>query len=341
MRLLGIALVIALGILPLVAPFTVAKDSGLVVGVYLYPWYSSDGRHWDNTVLDKPYIGYYDSRDPATIEWQLKLIANAGIDFIIISWWGPNSFEDNAAKVIADYVGRHGLKFVIMVEPYLGNDGSLYNRSFWENVLDYIDSNYIKPYSNSYLYLHGKPLVMAFNPIGMYYNPSNDFPQYTIRITGNDIDNAKYQDWDYWPDYIDVNNVELRIRKDGMVAVIPRYSDIHFRTPGKSIDIDYSQGLYVKEWEWILNNTNNVNIVIITSWNEYHERTEIEPHYDANATVDPFYIYNLTKEYVIKAKSIGYYGMSLDFGYYILGFSVGIFMFTWIVRILKAALGLK
>lgn len=46
------------------------------------------------------------------------------------------------------------------------------------------------------MYLHGKPLVLAFNPIGLSYRSHGDFPEYTIRITGRDVDNAGYHDWD-------------------------------------------------------------------------------------------------------------------------------------------------
>jgi len=270
-----------------------------LVGVYFYPWYFiSEGRHWDNTVRDTPVIGYYDSNDPDTIRWQLKLIRDAGIDFIVFSWWGPNSYEDNTAKIIVKYLREYGLKFAIMIEPYLGNDPSMYDKAFWENTLSYLKTNYIEPYSNIYMHLNGKPLVMAYNPIGMRYNPKPDFPEYTIRITGNDIDNARYQDWDYWPDYIDPYNVNLRVRINGYVSIIPRYDDTHFRTPGKCLDQNYTILLYQKEWEWILKNRDKVSIVMITSWNEYHERTMIEPHIDATANVHPFYIYELTAKYI-------------------------------------------
>jgi len=90
----------------------------LYIGVYFYPWYSvSEDRHWDNTVRDKPYIGYYDS------------YKEAGIDFIVLSWWGPNSFEDNTTRVIVKYLNGYSLKFAIMIEPYLGQDPNIYNKT--------------------------------------------------------------------------------------------------------------------------------------------------------------------------------------------------------------------
>ncbi|MEM1639197.1 MAG: hypothetical protein QXJ69_03865 [Desulfurococcaceae archaeon] len=141
-----------------------------IIGVYFYPWYSPDGRHWDPSVdpswavVEQPLIGFYDSRDEQVIRWQLKLIRDAGIDFIAISWWGPGSFEDEAAKIIVRYLREYNLKFAVLIEPHLGsNNSSLYDKGFWESSLRYIMENFIEPYGNAYMYLHGKPLVLAFN----------------------------------------------------------------------------------------------------------------------------------------------------------------------------------
>ncbi|MEM4847282.1 MAG: hypothetical protein QW794_05960, partial [Thermosphaera sp.] len=58
---------------------------------------------------------------------------------------------------------------------------------------------------------------------------------------------------------------------------------------------------YRKQWEWILKNADKVSIVMITSWNEYHERTQIEPSF-SNQTADPWFLYNTTKEYIALLK---------------------------------------
>ncbi|MEM4670926.1 MAG: hypothetical protein QXJ84_00935 [Desulfurococcaceae archaeon] len=296
---LTVLLIIAMSLLTL--GFT-HEDRSVTVGVYFYVWYSSDGRHWSDSpvtsVIETPVIGFYDSRDESVIKWQLKLIRDAGIDFIVISWWGSGSFEDEAAKIVIKHLREYGLKFVILVEPYLGNDPSLYNKEFWFSAISYLRANYISVYDDVYFKLHGKPLVLAFNPLGLMYRPHEDFPEFTIRITGNDIDNAKYQDWDYWPDYLlHSDSVELRVRRDNVVSIIPRYCDTHFRTPGACLDPDLSQGLYRKQWEWVLRNADKVSIVMITSWNEYHERTQIEPSF-SDETRDPWLLYNTTKEYI-------------------------------------------
>ena len=284
----------------------------VIVCVYFYVWYSSDGRHWGApgdpqwSVLDVPVLGYYDSRDVEVIRWQLGLIREAGIDCLFISWWGPGSFEDMAAQRVFGALREYGLRAAILIEPYRGGDPNLYDRAWWDRVLAYIKENYVDRYPGVYLYLDGKPLILAFNPIGMKYNPSQDYPGYAIRIVGNDIDNAGYQDWDLWPDYDASLTGELRVRRDGYVALAPRFDDEHFRPGGvPAYDPDLSRRWYEKQWEWVLGNLDRVRIVAIYSWNEYHERSAIEPHNDATAAnKDPFYLYNVTKQYIKKLRTL-------------------------------------
>ena len=274
------------------------------VGVYFYPWYSiSQNRHWIN-FTDKPIIGLYDSYNETVIRWQLKLIKDAGIDFIIFSWWGPSDFTDYTIKTIIRYLREYGLEFIILIEPYINyTDPGPYDESFWEYTLNYLRDNYIELHRDLYFCLNGKPLILAFNPIGMTYNPSNDYQEYMIRIVGNDIDNARYQDWDLWPDYDKDLSGLLRIRRDGYVAIAPRFDDKHFRSNDSSrYDPYLDKEWYKKQWEYILANRGKIKVIAIYSWNEYHERSMIEPHIDATANTSPYYLYNLTKQYIEKLK---------------------------------------
>ncbi|WFO74718.1 hypothetical protein J4526_06460 [Desulfurococcaceae archaeon MEX13E-LK6-19] len=297
-----------------------------VVAVYYYVWYGSDGRHWsdsnDTLVLfgDMPVIGFYSSMNTSVIEWQLGLIEDAGIDVLFVSWWGPRSYEDHAAQKLFSIIsnGNYSVKAAILVEPYLHTERSdWYNESFWSITLDYIMENYVEKYPNVYFRLNGKPLVLAFNPIGMTYKPNDN--RFEIRIVGNDVDNAGYQDWDLWPDYlapwVTLKDVELRVRRDGYVALTPRFDDrlfcIYSNRTGcddRLVDPTYVAQAYIKQWEWVIEHKNEVKIIAIYSWNEYHERSMIEPHYDATAEIPgytPYTIYNITKHYIQLLKKTG------------------------------------
>jgi len=297
------------------APSPDATPSGPFVAVYFYVWYGEGlgGRHWNDSaftpVVDEPLIGYYSSLDPGTVEWQLRLLRQAGVDALFISWWGPGSYEDRAARLVFENLERFGLKAAILVEPYLGSDPESYNYEWWNQVLDYIKKNYVERYPGVYFRWEGKPLLLAFNPIGMKYDPEPDFPAYAIRIVGNDIDNAGYQDWDLWPDYLAPwttdKPIALRVRRDGYVAITPRFDDRIFCELGvrtgcdqRLLDPNYTLQAYAKQWDWILQHRDQVRLVAIYSWNEYHERSMIEPHHDATKPSHLVYdVYALTRTY--------------------------------------------
>ncbi len=297
MRLGPLYLLFFLILLPILQVYSVSTP---VICIYYYIWYGGPDHPWDD-VTSTPMIGYYNSSDLSVISWQLSQIRQLGVYCLFISWWGPGHYTDIAAKRVFELLPEYGLKAALLVEPYRGNNADFYNKSWWNETLSYIRQNYIEKYPRAYFYLMGKPLIIAFNPIGMNYNPSSDFPDYTIRIIGNDIDNAKYQDWDLWPDYDTDLTGKLRIRKNGYVAIAPRFYDEHFRPGGvPPYDPNLTLGWYQKQWNWILENKERIKIIAIYSWNEYHENSAIEPQNNILDAKKPYYLYNTTLQYIQK-----------------------------------------
>ncbi len=192
----------------------------------------------------------------------------------------------------------------------------MYGESFWRKVLDYIYRHFVEPYRNVYLKLDGKPLVLSFAPVGLVYRPKD--PRFVIRVVATRVDLWKplslfgiRADWDLWPDYIvGKPRVELKIRTDGYVAIAPRFDDTRMCIAGarrgcwsRLLDPDYSSRIYEEEWRWILSHLDKVKIIAIYSWNEYHERSEIEPHIDATAR-NGLYPYEITKTFIQRVKSL-------------------------------------
>jgi hypothetical protein len=101
---------------------------------FYYPWYatqSRDGgwRHWDqggHTPPDDigsdyyPVREAYSSNDPAVLDGQMAEMANAGIDEIVTSWWGQGSYEDHALAGVVGAARAHGVRVAIHLEPYDG-----------------------------------------------------------------------------------------------------------------------------------------------------------------------------------------------------------------------------
>src|SRR6476646_1279342 len=68
-----------------------------------------------------PLVGPYDSLDPAVIEYHLLLMKLAGIDGVIVDWYGLEDFLDDAAhhrnnKEAFAQANRFGLRFAVCYE---------------------------------------------------------------------------------------------------------------------------------------------------------------------------------------------------------------------------------
>jgi len=104
------------------------------VSAFYYPWYgtsAADGsyQHWSqdghappNDIASSyyPAIGLYSSSDKLVIDAQMSEIQSAGIDEIAVSWWGKGSPEDLRMPAIVASAGRRGVTVAAHIEPYQG-----------------------------------------------------------------------------------------------------------------------------------------------------------------------------------------------------------------------------
>ncbi len=119
-------------LLALVLPATAA--AGVRVSVFYYPWYgtmSHDGafQHWgqrdhvppnDIASAFYPARGLYSSSDRLVISAQMDEIHAAGIDEIAVSWWGRGSAEDARLPVLVSAARADGIAVAVHLEPYPG-----------------------------------------------------------------------------------------------------------------------------------------------------------------------------------------------------------------------------
>jgi hypothetical protein len=259
-------------------------DDDVKVGLYYYVWYNEgDGsRHWNdepcNTAVDKPILGYYNSRNVTIIKQHLGWFNQLNISFLIISWWGPNSYEDNTTDIIFSTVQQNNypIEIAIMVEAY--NRSGVYH---FKAIYDYINNTYVAPYESIYMKLNDLPLVCFFNDnINMTRTEANrtairSVTGFSARIIGH----SNYVDWWAWPLAGHDEAPEPKLSKDGYIGILPRYDDTHLPNRTNTIyDVNYTEGLYDMQWNEVLSNVSKVNYVGIYSWNECHERSQIEPH---------------------------------------------------------------
>jgi len=104
------------------------------VAIFYYAWYgtpAADGtwEHWGQGRNDPPGgIGsnYYPARGPyssssaTVLRAQMREIAATGVDTLIVSWWGPGSPEDRRLPSVADAARAAGLQVALHVEPWTG-----------------------------------------------------------------------------------------------------------------------------------------------------------------------------------------------------------------------------
>jgi glycosyl hydrolase family 99 len=122
-------LLLALGALPASAH----EDAVAIpdVSIFYYPWYGTPARdggwvHWvvpTTTSFASNYFparGLYSSSDARVVQAQMREIADAGVEEVVSSWWGWGSPEDARLPLVIRSARRAGLSVAVHLEPYPG-----------------------------------------------------------------------------------------------------------------------------------------------------------------------------------------------------------------------------
>ncbi len=155
-----------------------ANDEDLSLGAYYYPWYNSDGRHWENGYNGhseglKPALGEYSSRSAKALSKHIEWSRQLGIDHWICSWWGRGSWEDEtlrqhvapaleesdstAPKLCLFYESPGTLSF----DPDRGIDFDLpQNTRQLVEDFDYLARHYFN--QPNYLKINGRPVLYLY-----------------------------------------------------------------------------------------------------------------------------------------------------------------------------------
>jgi hypothetical protein len=109
-------------------------QAGTRVSAFYYPWYGTsalDGTyvHWSqdghtppNDIASSfyPAAGLYSSSDRLVVLTQMDEIRAAGIDEIAVSWWGRGSVEDGRMPMLVAAARSRGVAVAAHIEPYPG-----------------------------------------------------------------------------------------------------------------------------------------------------------------------------------------------------------------------------
>lgn len=250
-----------------------------------------------------PAFGPYDSHDPAILDRQMALAQRAGITGFIASWWGQGSFEDRGMPLLLDAATKQGLAVSAYYEKVSGDDAASRTKAAVAD-LDYLLSNYAT--HKAWLRAGRQPVVLVYgralrqllpaewqaviaqvrrdNPGGVALVADSLDPALvtafdgvsTYNITGQTLHKTPSQirEWAHaaYPKMV----AAAGPGKISTVTVIPGYDDSKLgRPPPRPVTQRWGGETYRVLWQEAV--AASPDYVLITSWNEWHEGSEIEP----------------------------------------------------------------
>jgi len=279
---------------PIVAMAPRPKPGRIGSAIFYYPWYgnATDAPawfHWRNAGHSPPddiaanffpTRGPYSSNSTTTVEQHMAEIRATGVGTVVVSWWGLNSYEDRSLPSIVATASRHGLRVAIHIEPYDGRTPDLVQR----DVLALFNRYGISEY---WFYLSDGPPPEAWSTLTSQFahltfwahghSPSNGlrgiFQAYAAKAGFDGV--YTYDPVRYTPSNFSTFCTQARIR--GLrcsPSVSPGY-DGRRGVPDDTVR-DREGGVRYDE-SWTGAYRSGADVVSITSYNEWHEGTQIEP----------------------------------------------------------------
>jgi len=274
-----------------------------MVLAFYYPWYgnvlgkSGQQFHWSDVTYRGigsstyyPLFGPYDSQDNGLIRAHIELARASGIEGFVCSWWGIDTFEDRSFKEILKIANSAGFNATIYYESVrdIGRDQIT-------NELAYV----LRSYSNepSFLKIDGRPVIFLYavsvydRDVGFWQDVIKGVKESTDSnpiYIADTFDLAYAAAFDGFHTYNPIwikegafNSTYSDQAKAARVAgkiwastVCPGYDDRKVRRPGTYVS--RRDGAYYNlTWEAAIRS--DPDIVLISTWNEWHEGTNIEP----------------------------------------------------------------
>ena len=122
-----------------------------------------------------PVKGAYSSHDPAVIEWQIDQAKAAGITGFVVSWWGRDNWDkwhDESLAMLLECAERKNFKISIYWERAPGDGQDQINEAI--NDISYVLNKYGK--SQAFLKVDGKPVIFAYNRVTLFSMPVSSWP---------------------------------------------------------------------------------------------------------------------------------------------------------------------
>jgi len=286
-------------------------STGRIVAYHNPEIFICEGRR-DIGATDYPILGPYDVRSEDVLERHFSWAKQYGIDVFIFDWFGPpNDYIDENFKLMLNFSEKHnGILLSILYDGYEYR-GASKDEVFEE--LRYIITSYSG--SEKFLKINGYPVVFIY---ACEYFPVESWIEIIgrLRMEGlkfillGDFSPEKTQYskvfngiYTYSPNgilhsggenllesyYSRMKDVATQENLIFCTTVSPGYDDTKIRIPG--FKVEREDGLtYNTTWRLALKYDSRW--ILICSWNEWHEGSEIEPSLEYG-----YYYLELTKLY--------------------------------------------
>jgi hypothetical protein len=322
------------------AMFSSTTAEAKPVMVHYMPWFQSPyslgstswGYHWTmnyfnpNTFTNGyreigswyyPLVGPYDSIDPAVLEYHVLLMKLAGIDGVIVDWYGQDNYYDYAINdvrtlALLNFIQKAGLKFSLCYEDATiaaEISGGTKNgitvtagnaAAHAQQTMLYAQSNYFA--SPNYLRWNGQPVLLNFGP--QYFTQSTQWTsifsvlnatnQPAFFTEDNRLSPVSVGAFDWPPMWMSGGGtntltpaqlqsylVSFDQKAGGWPAFIssafPRFHDIYAQAGGSSYGYLDDANGSTLANTLVRAMTNNSALVQIATWNDYGEGTIVEP----------------------------------------------------------------
>ena len=289
-----------------------AQSGPAPVFAYYYAWWAPQtvgpGKSPDWPVVP------YDSWDPAIIQTHVAQAASAGIDGLLVAWYGPQEFNNQTEtnfRMILDQAQANGITALLSID--------LGSAAWFKSTQEIIDG-----------------LTYAINVHAQHpaYYRYNGKPVFFFWYQGR----YSLSDWAAIRQQVDPNHNTIWIAEGAALDTMPTFDGLHMYTiswadnvggtlaqwgnstrakgglwvatamPGWDNTYTQQSEKYVRDREngAFYRDTfagavaSNPNMIVITSWNEWWEGTQIEPSNNAG----DFYL-NLTRELISEYKASG------------------------------------
>ena len=311
------------------APVTLPDEEGVVIKtnstkLYMHymPWFHTKdfsgywGIHWtmanqnpDNILTNGnreiaahyyPLIGPYDSSDPDVIDYHLLLMKYAGIDGILIDWYGTHDVWDYGANLansnaLIEGIKKVGLEFGIVYEEFTTEQVELQLSipaiDAAQQDINYMEQNYFN--SGHYIHIQNdEPLLLTFGP--RYFtnpmqwseifqaldNPISFLPLwFATPQVGNSNSSGEFAWVDFTSTLSELDNFYQSTDNDVIIgSAYPGFHDFYEQGGwGDSYGLIDHQNGETLEATLAKATQYNLDYLQLVTWNDFGEGTMIEP----------------------------------------------------------------